>query len=365
MSRLWGWLNSLTVPVWLREPLYGTYSKAFGCNLDEMQIEDLKAYRNLGDFFYRSLKPGARPIDEQAPLVSPADGRVLHFGLITERKVEQIKGFTYSLDSLLGIHPTDVQPESKEDVKLIELAQKTGSETVVSDKAFAEVNAVDYSLDKLLGDEPGQALTGKDAKAVGWVENNNGNGNGNGAEKGEGKALEYSHKHGGHRLRPGNGLFFCVIYLAPGDYHRFHSPAEWNVKGRRHFAGELFSVSPMAVEAIRNLFVLNERVVLLGDWKPGFFAMIPVGATNVGAIKIDFDPTLRTNLAKRLQTVPPGTFTAMDYGSNGVDLQKGQEIGGFMLGSTIVLVFEAPTNFKFELEQGQKVRVGEPLGRFK
>ncbi|KAJ3043053.1 phosphatidylserine decarboxylase 1 [Rhizophlyctis rosea] len=306
-----------------------------------MEVSDLKAYRNLSEFFYRKLKPGVRPIDESSPLVSPADGKVLHFGLITERKVEQIKGITYSLDALLGHKPEDIAPTTPEDAKLIEMAEKTHSETVVSEKDFADINAVEYSLDKMLGDEPAKK-----------------------GDNGDGKALEYHHKHGGHKLKPGNGLFFCVIYLAPGDYHRFHSPVDWAVKGRRHFAGELFSVSPMAVEAIRNLFVLNERVVLLGDWKPGFFCMIPVGATNVGAIKIDFDPTLRTNLAKRLQTVPPGTFTAMDYAGSGVQLRKGQEMGGFMLGSTIVLVFEAPTNFRFELEAGQKVRVGETLGRF-
>lgn len=73
--------------------------------------------------------------------------------------------------------------------------------------------------------------------------------------------------------------------------------------------------------------------------------------------------TLRTNLAKRLQSVPPGTFNALDY-VGGVQLRRGQEMGGFMLGSTIVLVFEAPLNFRFDLEAGQKVRVGEPIGRF-
>lgn len=54
-------------------------------------------------------------------------------------------------------------------------------------------------------------------------------------------------------------------------------------------AGELFSVSPYMAKRLQNLFVLNERVALLGRWKYGFFGMIPVGATNVGSIKINFD----------------------------------------------------------------------------
>lgn len=62
------------------------------------------------------------------------------------------------------------------------------------------------------------------------------------------------------KLREGNSLFFAVIYLAPGDYHRFHSPAAWVVEKRRHFAGELFSVSPYIARRLSGLFVLNERV---------------------------------------------------------------------------------------------------------
>ena len=108
------------------------------------------------------------------------------------------------------------------------------------------------------------------------------------------------------RTKAGNNTFFIVIYLAPGDYHRFHSPTAWVVERRRHFvgmfyllpcvnrmlsgvAGDLFSVSPWMAKRLENLFVLNERVALLGRWKHGFFSMVPVGATNVGSIKINFD----------------------------------------------------------------------------
>jgi phosphatidylserine decarboxylase len=57
--------------------------------------------------------------------------------------------------------------------------------------------------------------------------------------------------------------------------------------------GELFSVSPYIAKRLHNLFVLNERVALLGRWKHGFFSMIPVGATNVGSIKVNFDTVRR------------------------------------------------------------------------
>jgi len=62
---------------------------------------------------------------------------------------------------------------------------------------------------------------------------------------------------------PTKALYYCVVYLAPGDYHRFHSPVAWVVESRRHFAGELYSVSPYLQRRLPGLFTLNERVVLL------------------------------------------------------------------------------------------------------
>ena len=91
---------------------------------------------------------------------------------------------------------------------------------------------------------------------------------------------------------PENCLYHCVIYLAPGDYHRFHSPTDWEIFFRRHFPGELFSVNPSVAKWLRGLFNLNERVVYYGEWKHGFFSMTAVGATNVGSIKVYMDKVM-------------------------------------------------------------------------
>jgi phosphatidylserine decarboxylase len=88
---------------------------------------------------------------------------------------------------------------------------------------------------------------------------------------------------------PNNCLYHCVIYLAPGDYHRFHSPTDWEIFYRRHFPGELFSVNPSVARWLQGLFNLNERVVYYGKWRYGFFSMAPVGATNVGSIRVYMD----------------------------------------------------------------------------
>lgn len=62
---------------------------------------------------------------------------------------------------------------------------------------------------------------------------------------------------------PKKGLFYCVIYLKPGDYHRIHSPADWNILVRRHFSGHLYPVNERATRTIRNLYIENERVIYI------------------------------------------------------------------------------------------------------
>lgn len=86
-----------------------------------------------------------------------------------------------------------------------------------------------------------------------------------------------------------NQLYNCIIYLGPGDCHRFHSPSKWLVKFRRHFPGRLYSVKPSKVKERPEILHINERVCYLGTWEHGFFSMTAVGATNVGSIKVNFD----------------------------------------------------------------------------
>ncbi|KAI8582096.1 hypothetical protein K450DRAFT_184931 [Umbelopsis ramanniana AG] len=357
MSRLWGAFNSINIPEFLRPAGFKLYSWIFGCNLDEMKVKDLKAYPNLSAFFYRELEEGARPV-ANAPLVSPSDGKVLHFGVVEERNIEQIKGVTYSLDALLGMDNSSTR--AIEDVRF---DPHTGA---VDEEEFANVNGINYSLDDMLGSSDNAVKTASSVGPDGLArEAKDDRSNMKSSELVRLADVEPSGDLS-HRTKPGNSLFFAVIYLAPGDYHRFHSPADWVVQMRRHFAGELFSVSPYFVKLLENLFVLNERVVLMGKWRHGFFSMIPVGATNVGSIKINFDEALRTNRKEDLAT---GTYTEVSYKSaskrlGGKPVCRGEEVGGFYLGSTVVLVFEAPSNFKFTLEQGQKVKMGQAIGKF-
>ena len=137
--------------------------------------------------------------------------------------------------------------------------------------------------------------------------------------------------------KPGTSLYYCTIYLAPGDYHRFHAPARMRVDSVKSFSGEVLSVAPWMMKAVPKLLCMNERVAINGKWKYGFMSYIPVGAANVGSIVIN-----------------PGVQESKV-------IPSGAEIGHFELGSTVVLIFEAPSRSVWKTEPGQLVKLGQPL----
>ncbi|KKY17434.1 putative phosphatidylserine decarboxylase proenzyme [Phaeomoniella chlamydospora] len=404
LSRLWGRFNELNIPYHLRAPGFKLYGWIFGVNFNEISEPDLHAYPNLAAFFYRTLKPGVRPLDPNPnAILSPADGRVLSFGMIERGEVEQVKGMTYSLDALLGkAAPTTPNPShpsnifTKDPQTETKVQSHPSADDLASDEEFAKVNGISYSLPDLFSgqsESKSKAKPTMDASTKSQPRSE--------AEVRADFALGPTTKpwwdFGFSSATPQKtALYYLVVYLAPGDYHRFHSPISWIVSSRRHFAGELYSVSPYLQRTLPGLFTLNERVVLLGRWRWGFFSFIPVGATNVGSIKINFDKELRTNslttdtaadraaaaAAERGESYAGFSEATYEHASKvlrGHALRRGEEMGGFQLGSSIVLVFEAPRGrrptfdegfqgekvkggWKWNIEKGQKVKVGQALG---
>jgi len=164
-------------------------------------------------------------------------------------------------------------------------------------------------------------------------------------------------------------LFQCVLYLAPGEYHRIHSSAKWTIHKRRHFPGTLLPVAPVVGKLVPQLLALNERVVLTGEWEQGFYSLTAVGAYNVGSIKMHFDNVRTNNIKRDYRCNNLQYFSWNGLGSQyyerqfpGLDIQKGEEIGLFRLGSTVVLIFEADENFEFTVQPYQKIKMGETLG---
>ncbi|RLN49230.1 hypothetical protein BBJ29_003890 [Phytophthora kernoviae] len=123
---------------------------------------------------------------------------------------------------------------------------------------------------------------------------------------------------------------------------------------------EQIKVNQTAARLIPSLFVENERVALLGEWEHGFFSLTAVGATNVGSIMLTKEPEFRTNTASQDKLV--GQCVTKDYGGK-VDTTRGEEMAQFKLGSTVVLVFEAPESFEFTVNPGDKLILGKCIGK--
>ena len=151
---------------------------------------------------------------------------------------------------------------------------------------------------------------------------------------------------------------FNTIYLSPKDYHRIHMPIDGTLKEMIHVPGELFSVNPTTVENVPALFARNERVICLFDTAAGPMAMILVGAIFVGSIETIWHGEVTPPTRKDIRN--------WKYDEEKISYSKGEEMGRFNMGSTVILVH---ANNKIEwndsLKAEQVVRLGEALGQLK
>lgn len=152
---------------------------------------------------------------------------------------------------------------------------------------------------------------------------------------------------------------FATIYLSPRDYHRIHMPCAGTLVQMVHVPGDLFSVNPATVAGVPGLFARNERLVCVFEGERGPFVMVLVGATIVGSMATVWHGVVN----------PPrqGVLRPWDYASSGtgsLHLAKGAEMGRFLLGSTVVLLFPSPgVVFAPDWVPARPVRMGEGMGR--
>ena len=150
---------------------------------------------------------------------------------------------------------------------------------------------------------------------------------------------------------------FATLYLSPSDYHRVHMPCDGTLRQMIYVPGDLFSVNPLTAENVPNLFARNERVVCIFDTEFGPMAQVLVGATIVGSIEQVWAGTI---------TPPRGNSVyKWDYpaqGNNAIILKKGEEMGRFKLGSTVINLF-AKDAIKFDdtMQNGEKTVLGTPF----
>ena len=268
-ASLVGWSARRRIPRPLRRPVFGTFSRAVGARLDEVE-HDLADYPTFGEFFARRLREGARCFDLPPDAVaSPCDGALAATGTADAGALIQAKGHTYRLDEL------------------------------VADGALAA---------RLEG---------------GW---------------------------------------YATIYLSPADYHRVHAPLDGRIVAQDYLPGSLWPVKPFFTRTVRGLLARNERVVIHLETAIGPVAVVMIAAVGVGHLVVgdvaagrgvDTDPSgvRRRRERRRVELSPPAA------------VRRGDELGAFLLGSTVVVVFP-PGAVEPALEPGEPtVRCGRPIGR--
>jgi phosphatidylserine decarboxylase len=261
----------LALTRWRWRPFRSVFTRWFiaryGVDMSEALEPDLNTYAHFNAFFTRALKPGARPLpDDAGLLVSPADGAVSELGRIRDTEILQAKGRRFTLEELLG-----------------------GDRELV------------------------QAFRGGD---------------------------------------------FATVYLSPRDYHRVHMPAAAGLRRMIHVPGRLFSVAPHTVRTIPRLFARNERVVCAFDTAHGPMALVLVGAICVASIETTWAGVVTPPRGRRIRH--------WDYsGESAPHFRRGDEMGRFNMGSTvIVLTGPGQAEWRENLKAGDRVRMGQPIGRY-
>lgn len=130
-----------------------------------------------------------------------------------------------------------------------------------------------------------------------------------------------------------HGGLFATLYLSPKDYHRIHMPCAGRLLRMIHVPGDLFSVNPATARGVAGLFARNERVVCVFDGATGPWALVLVGATIVGSMATAWHGVVNPPR--------PGTVREWAYHDQDIRLAQGQEMGRFLLGSTVVMLFPA------------------------
>jgi phosphatidylserine decarboxylase len=156
-----------------------------------------------------------------------------------------------------------------------------------------------------------------------------------------------AHFHGGH---------FATLYLSPKDYHRIHMACAGRLLRMIHVPGELFSVNPATARGVPGLFARNERVVCVFDGENGPWVTVLVGATIVGSMATVWHGVVNPPR--------PGTLRQWAYEAGQVDLAQGAEMGRFLLGSTVVMLFpRGPLKFNPAWAPGHGIRMGEAMAQ--
>ena len=149
---------------------------------------------------------------------------------------------------------------------------------------------------------------------------------------------------------------FATLYLSPRDYHRIHMPCAGQLTRMIHVPGDLFSVNPTTARGVPGLFARNERVVCVFEGEAGPFVMVLVGATIVGSMATVWHGVVNPPR--------PGQLREWHYEMGSIHLAQGEEMGRFLLGSTVVMLFpRGLMQFSADWTPRRPIRMGEAMGQ--
>jgi len=153
---------------------------------------------------------------------------------------------------------------------------------------------------------------------------------------------------------------FATLYLSPRDYHRIHMPCDGRLVRMVYVPGDLFSVNPVTARGVPGLFARNERVVCVFESARGPFVLVLVGATIVGSMATVWHGVVNPPRGKAVRQ-----WDYPDEPTSAIRLRQGDEMGRFLLGSTVVMLFpKGPLRFNPEWAPGREIRLGEAMASY-
>ena len=316
ISRIFGVIAAVKFPKFIQNFINRKYVEFF--KIDMSEFDPPQSYASLNALFTRRLlRPREIAADERA-FISPSDGVIFESGCCADLRAFSVKGCEYSLSELLGRTFT---------------ASKSGGAVKNLD------DATDAAQAKIMDGKSGATYA-----AIGV------------------RAEIYSDKSGANRetsaenAQGGENLSYANIYLSPRDYHHYHAPCDLSVLQALYIPADLYSVAKKFLLKIPNLYAKNERVILKCKMRNGgILWMVFVGALNVGKMRFDFDARIQANAcASRAEAL---------YEYENLSFKKGDHLGNFELGSTIVLVAQSEF-LKFETPADTSVKFGQKIAEF-
>ncbi|WP_298705083.1 archaetidylserine decarboxylase [uncultured Campylobacter sp.] len=344
ISRIFGVIAAVKFPKFIQNFINRKYVEFF--KIDMSEFDPPQSYASLNALFTRRLlRPREIATDETA-FISPSDGVIFESGCCADLRAFSVKGCEYSLSELLGC--TFTASESGGAVKNLDggAVATNGSGEVGTGCAKDAGAGMKFraAQAKIMDGESGANYSASGVRAEIYSDESS-------------ASLETSVEDAqdGENTK-GVNLSYANIYLSPRDYHHYHAPCDLSVLQAFYVPADLYSVAKKFLLKIPNLYTKNERVILKCKMRNGgILWMVFVGALNVGKMRFDFDARIQTNAcASRAEAL---------YEYENLNFKKGDHLGNFELGSTIVLVAQSEF-LKFEISADTSVKFGQKIAEF-